>query len=75
MSNPGYSLPTNGLNCPIPRTRSSSGRFAISCVEFPPALLVAAVLVAAVVVALALLQPRGEKLVTFADLCQRRNKR
>lgn len=74
MSNLDYSLPTKGLNCLIPRTRSSSGRFAISSVEFPPALLVA-VVVAAVVVALALLQPRGEKLVTFADLCQRRNKR
>lgn len=68
MSNPDYSLPTNGLNFPVPRMRSGSGRFAISSVEFPPALLVLAVVVA-------LLQPRGEKLVKFAHLFQRRNKR
>ena len=55
MSNPDYSLPTNGLNCLIPRMRSSSGRFAISSVELSPALLVVAVVVTAVDVALGLL--------------------
>lgn len=73
MSNPDYSLPMIGLNCPIPHMGSDSGRFAIFSVELPPALVV--VVVVAVVVASDLLQPRGGELVKFAHLWQRRNKR
>lgn len=52
MSNLDYSLPTNGLHCPIPRVKRGSGRVAISSGESPAA---AVVVVVAVVEALDLL--------------------
>lgn len=82
MSNPDYSLPTNGLYHLIPRMWSGSGRFAIFSGESLPVvgvvllvLVLVLVVLVAVVEALELLQPRGKKLVKSAHLWRRRNKR